>query len=104
MNLNSLKFKISVLSLLILALILIIYSGILFFTFRYTLYQELDQSLQTKALKVHNAVVSYLDVLGYDDKSFAFAAERVIAHTGEHPHENKIEKLEQLWLGQARPL
>lgn len=104
MNLNSIKFKISILALLVLAVILIIYSGILLFSFRYSLYQELDSGLKAKTQKIHNAIGSYLDVLGYDAKSFQFSVDRVIARAGDHPHQNKIEKLEQLWLGQARPL
>jgi two-component system, OmpR family, heavy metal sensor histidine kinase CusS len=103
LNPNSLNFKISVLALVILAVILVLYSGMLFFSYRYTLYQEADSGLQAKAQKIHNAIISYLDVLGYDSKSFEFSVNRVVSQTGHHPHENKIEKLEQLWLGQARP-
>jgi len=104
LNPNSLKFKISVLAMWILAAVLIIYSGFLFLSFRFTLYQEFDDTLKSKAQRINNAVISYMDVLGYDRKSFEFAVSRVISQTGEHPHKNKIEKLENLWLGQARPL
>lgn len=104
MKLDSLRFKGSVLALLVLTAILIVYSGLLFFSFRYSLYEEMDGKLQAKAQKVHNAVISYLDVLGYDRTSFEFAVNRVISQTGSHVHENKIEKLEKLWLGQATPL
>ena len=103
LNLNSLKFKISVLAMVILAAILIIYSGFIFFTFHHMVYQELDGTLSAKAQKVNNAVISYLDVLGNDRKSFEFSLNRVVAQTGEHPHKNKIEKLERLWLGQMTP-
>src|SRR5258708_24272277 len=104
MKFNSLRFKISVLSLLVLAVILLIYSGFLFLTFRITLYQELDENLKAKAQKINNAIISYLDVLGSDDQSFRFAVTRVISQTGEHPHKNKIEKLENLWIGQINAL
>ncbi len=103
LNLNSLRFKISVLAMVILAAILIVYSGFLFLTFRHMVYQELDDTLRTKVQKVSNAVTSYLDVLGNDRKSFEFSLNRVVAQTGEHPHKNKIEKLERLWLGQMTP-
>lgn len=102
-NPKSLKFKISVLAMLVLAAILVIYSGFLFFTFRHMLYQELDDTLITKAQKVNNAISSYLDVLGRDQKSFQFSVSRVVAQTGDHSHKNKIEKLEKLWLGQMTP-
>ncbi|MBI4432473.1 MAG: HAMP domain-containing protein [Candidatus Omnitrophica bacterium] len=104
MQVNSLKFKISVLAMAILAAILITYSGFLFFSFRYALYQEMDQSLHVKARKTHNAVVSYLDTLGHNQRAFDFAINRIVAQKGDHPHKNKIEKLERLWLGQAQPL
>ena len=104
LNPNSLKFKISVLAMGILVAILIAYSTLLFFTFRFTLYQELDDTLKAKAQKISNAITSYLSVLGSDRPSFEFSVSRVIAQKGEHPHKNKIEKLENLWLGQAQPL
>lgn len=97
---NSLKFKISILALFLLAVILAVYGGFLFFTFRGTLYRELDTDLKTKAQNVNNAVVSYLNILGSDDRSFQFAVSRVVAQAGEHPHRNKIEKLEKLWTDQ----
>ena len=67
MQLNSIKFKLSVLSVLVLAAILVLYSGMLFVSFRYSLYQEIDGNLQAKAQKIHSAILSYLDVLGYDE-------------------------------------
>ena len=103
-RINSLKFEISVLAMLILAFLLVIYSGLLLLSLRHTLYQELDESLSVKAQKINNAIESYMNVLGSDPRSFEFAVERVIAQRGEHPHKNKIEKLENLWLGQAQPL
>ena len=101
---NTLRFKISVLAILILAFVLVVYSMLLFFSIRHTLYMELDDDLRAKAQKINNAVVSYLNVLGDDQQSFVFSVRRVISQTGSHPHENKIEKLEQLWLGQSQPL
>ncbi len=101
---NSLRFKIRVLAILILAVVLILYSALLFFNYRYMLYQELDGSLRTKAQKINNAVASYLNVLGDDRESFEFSVRRVVSQSGHHPHENKIDKLQQLWLGQAQPL
>ena len=103
-NLNSLRFKISILALFFLAATLVIYSAFLFFSFQYRLYDEFDDRLLTKAKKIDNAITSYLGTLGYDGQSFEFTVSRVVAQTGEHPHRNKIEKLEQLWLGQSRPL
>ena len=104
LNLNSIKFKISILAIFFLAAIMVIYSAVLILTFRFELYQELDNTLKAKTQKISNAVVSYLDILGSRQDAFHFTVNRVIAQKGDHPHKNKIEKLERLWLGQAQPL
>jgi two-component system heavy metal sensor histidine kinase CusS len=104
LHLNSLRFKVSVLAMLILTAVLVVYSTFLYITVRYTLYQDLDETLAVKAKKINNAITSYLNVLGYDDQSFEFVVNRVITRKGEHPHKNQIEKLENLWLGQSKPL
>lgn len=103
-KMNSLRFKITVLAILILAVILGIYSGFLFLTFRHTLYDDVDKNLKVKSQKIYSAVNAYLDVLGDDPKSFRFSVERVVSQTGTHPHLNKIEKLENLWVGQINEL
>jgi two-component system, OmpR family, heavy metal sensor histidine kinase CusS len=103
-NLNSLRFKISVLAMVILAVILTAYTAFLFISLRYMLYDDLDSSIRAKAQKVNNAVISYLNVLGRDRQSFDFVVQRVVSQSGTHPHKNKIDKLEQLWLGQAQPM
>lgn len=100
-KMNSLRFKITVLAILILAVILALYSSFTFFYFHKMLYNELDNSLKMKAQRIHNAVNAYIDVLGSDPKSFRFAASRVVARTGQHPHMNKVQKLENLWMSQV---
>ena len=84
MNPNSLRFRISFLFILVLAIVLVIYSALLFISFKQLLFQELDDSLQAKAQKINNAIVSYLGVLGDDEESFEFSVKRVISQTGEH--------------------
>lgn len=103
-NFNSLKFKISVLALVILAVILVANNGFLFFIFRGVLYREFDKDLNSKAQHINNTLGSYLHVLGSDERSFRFAVSRVVSQTGEHAHRNKIEKLEKLWVDQVYAL
>ncbi|MGE5196935.1 MAG: ATP-binding protein, partial [Deltaproteobacteria bacterium] len=98
MKLNSIKFKISILYTAILGIILILYSSILYFSLQYTLYRDLDHDLVVKAQEVSNVINSYLNVLGYNQRSFIFSVRRVIRQEGEHPDQDKIASLEKLWI------
>lgn len=95
---NSVRFKISVLYTVILGLILTVYSAFLYLSLHHTLYDELDNELNVKASETASTISSYLDVLGYDQESFIFAIRRVICLEGEHPEQDKIRDLEELWL------
>lgn len=93
----------SILYTAILGAILIIYSGILYLGLHYTLYKNLDEELSTKAHQISNTLNSYLDFIGSDPQSFAFAAKRVIGVDAEYLPEmlpsdqSKIETLEAQW-------
>ncbi|MBU3911956.1 MAG: HAMP domain-containing histidine kinase, partial [Candidatus Omnitrophica bacterium] len=95
---NSVRFKISVLYTAILGLILVVYSAFLYLSLHYTLYDELDNELNIKASETASTISSYLDALGHDQESFIFAVRRVICLEGEHPEQDKIRDLEELWL------
>ncbi|MBU4489000.1 MAG: GHKL domain-containing protein [Candidatus Omnitrophica bacterium] len=95
---NSVRFKISVLYTAILGLILVVYSAFLYLSLYYTLYDEIDNELNIKASEMASTISSYLYVLDYSQGSFIFAVKRVIRLEGEHPEQDKIHDLEQLWL------
>lgn len=104
MKLNSIRFKISVLYVSILGAILIIYSIILYLGLRHTLYVIIDDGLKMKVQNINTTIESYLDQLGYDQNSVAFAIKRVVRFEGEHPEKHKIELLENKWQEQVHKL
>ena len=95
MKLNSIRFKISILNTIILGLILLIYSGFLYFSLHSTLYEELDGELKAKYQGIKEAIGSYLKIIGEDEPSFIFAARRVITLKGEYPGQKKELSNEQ---------
>lgn len=104
MKFNTIRFKISVLYTIALGAILIIYSVILYFSLHYILYSDIDDELRIKAQKISNTISSYLDVIGSDEQSFIFAAERTIRLRGTHPDISKIKESELQWLKEADKL
>jgi len=100
MKFNTIRFKIGVFYTSILGIILIIYTSVLHTTLCYNLYVDFDNKLEMKTQGIINTVVSYLDALGYNQRSFIFSAKRAIGIEEEHPNQNRIEKLQSLWLKQ----
>src|SRR3990167_3599253 len=98
LRLNSVRFKISFLYTAILGLILVVYSAFLYLSLHYTLYDELDNELNTKATEIAGIISSYLDAIGYDQDTFGFVVKRAVCFEGEHPEQRKILNLEELWL------
>lgn len=98
LRLNSVRFKISFLYIAVLGLILVIYSAFLYLSLHYTLYDELDNELSTKATEIAGIISSYLDAIGYDRDTFSFVVKRAVCFEGEHPEQHKILNLEELWL------
>ena len=101
LKINTVKFKISVLYTAILGFILLIFTGAVYFSVSYTLYDDLDTELSAKAAAVASAVNGYLDVLGDDDASFRCAVNRIVLSEGEHPDLDKISTLENQWTRQV---
>jgi heavy metal sensor kinase len=98
MKFNSIRFKISVFYTAILALILVFYTGINYYTLQYTLYRNLDNDILVKAQEVSSAINSYLAVLGNDQRAFDFAVRRVILLDGSHPNQDKVADVERAWI------
>lgn len=100
MRFNSIKFKISILYVVVLGVILVIYSSILYWSLRYTLYSEMDEELTAKARGISNVITAYLDTTGYDKDAFLSSVRRAIKTDIGHPKEETIEKYEREWLQQ----
>ena len=62
MKLNSIRFKASILYTLILCIILVAFSGSLFYVTRQILYRDLDEILTLKATKIADILTSYEDL------------------------------------------
>ncbi|MCG2712503.1 MAG: HAMP domain-containing histidine kinase [Candidatus Omnitrophica bacterium] len=104
MKFNSILFKIRTLYIILLAFVLIIYSGLIYLSLHYTLYHALDEELTQKAREINKAIIQYVDVLGNDMDSLVFAGSRVIRLEGRHPLENKIWLTENNWLRKSNQL
>ena len=93
-QIRSIRFKISILYAVLLALILILYSGFLYFSVRHTLYRNIDRDLRAKAGEIISLINSYMEVLEPTPESVVYASRRVIRLEGmESPHQhNTIEK------------
>lgn len=98
MRINSIRFKISILYTLILGVILIIHSGILYFSLQLTLYSDLDDELRMKAGAVCDTINTYTGLLSPNEQSFLFAARRAISKEGEYPEQDRIMASERQWL------
>lgn len=59
MKLNSIRFKASILYTTVLAVILVLFSGVLFSVTRHILYRDIDEELQIKAAEIVNILKSY---------------------------------------------
>lgn len=98
MKFHSVKFKIFVLSIIIISAWLILYRGVIYINLKHTLFKEFDNQLKVKAQGVNNTIKYYLDALGDDEKTFIFAVRRAIRFEGEHHMQDKIKELEFQWL------
>ncbi|MBN2372936.1 GHKL domain-containing protein [bacterium] len=90
MRFNSIRFKISVLYVVILGVILIIYSSVLYYSLRYTLFSEIDYELITRAGEIKNIIHSSMDIIGHDEESFLFVLKKIVQVEGKNPFHDKI--------------
>ena len=98
MQLNSIRFKITVLYSIILGIILILYSSFLYFSLHYTLYDELDNELQKKSQEITNTVSSYLNMLGDEPDTLDLAARNMFTFDEVYPPESKLGEPQRQWL------
>ncbi len=101
---NSIRFKVSLFYTAILGVILVFYTGILYFGQRYALYRDLDRELTIKAQEVTNAINSLLPVLENDQRAFRFAANMVIRQQGTYPDQENISEVKKRWLAMRENL
>ncbi|MFH1868933.1 MAG: ATP-binding protein [Candidatus Omnitrophota bacterium] len=104
MKLNSVRFKISILYTAVLGLILVIYSGFLYLSLHYTLYDDLDKELLNKAEEITVTINSYLDILGRDRRTLALSVKRTVNFDQRHIDISKIADIEKRWLLKADKL
>ena len=85
---KSIEFKIGVLYVLMLGLILVVFSGILFFSARYILYRNLDEELSSKGKEIAAMIQTYIEALGPSPDAVKTAAVTVIRfeHLREEGH------------------
>jgi two-component system, OmpR family, heavy metal sensor histidine kinase CusS len=95
---NSIRFKVSLFYMAVLGVILIFYTGILYFGQRYALYRDLDRELAIKAQEIGNAINSFLPVLEDDQRAFYFVANMVIRQQGTYPQQENIAEAKKRWL------
>ncbi len=79
---HSIKFKISVLYVVLLGLILSLFSVSLYVSVQYVLYRNLDRELNAKAFEIREMINAYLDALGTNEQSMAAVLRKVIRLEG----------------------
>ncbi len=104
MQVRKLSAKLNIVYSVALVFSLALYSGILYFHLSTTLYDIANKELREKSTQITNMLDAYLKVLGKDDRAFLFSVQSLIAREGEHPHANKVFRLEQLWTQQERAM
>jgi len=103
MKSSSIKFEISILYTAILGLILIVFSGVLYFISNTFLHQT-DQQLKVKAQAIDLAIRSYRGVLGETPDAMAQAVNKTMAMKDENIFQFKTWKISQKWARQTQSL
>jgi two-component system heavy metal sensor histidine kinase CusS len=98
MKFNSIKFKICVLYLVIISGWLILYRTATYISLRRTLFKTVDYELTVKAQAINKTIQRYLDVLGEDRDSFAYAIRKTLLLENGHPDEVKTRDIEFQWV------
>lgn len=96
-KIRSIHFEITILYTLILGVILIIFSGVLYFIIFRTVYTEIDRELKITAQNINQTVNSYLEVRGQTPESLTFAATKTIASTGMRLNRWWVTGFERKW-------
>jgi len=103
MKFNSIKFEISILYTAILGLILIVFSGILYFISNAFL-QQTDQQLKVKAQAVDSTVKSYLNVLGQTHNALSESVAMTLGLKSGNFLQYKTWRISRKWQAQAQSL
>ncbi len=74
----SMMFEISVIYSLVLAFILLVFSGVVYYILSETLYAELDNEVELKAEEISANIRTYLEVKGTEPATLGFAIEKTI--------------------------
>lgn len=98
MKFNSIRFKIGVLYIVVLGIVLIIYSTILYFSLHYTLYDELDKELSSKAQEVASSIDTYEQSLMIDEFSLEGATQRIFELIHDYSDPDNLSQIERQWL------
>jgi len=104
MKFNTIRFKIRILYTTILGIIIFVYASILYASLSYSLYKDFDKRLVERATDIKNTINSYLDILGFNQKSFVFSLKRALNIKIEVPEEYKVEKFKSFWSENYRNL
>lgn len=97
MKFNSIRFKISILYIIILGLILIFYSTVLYLSLHYTLYDELDNELKKKADEIAKTIDAYHQLLGDNQEAFILAVKKTISFEEGYTDSETTNVFEQQW-------
>lgn len=96
---HSITFEVSFMYSLILGIILLIFSGVLYFILFRAFYTELDKELELTATNISSSIYSYMEVRGEEAEPLKFALERTIEQKEE---ERRIKwftkKFEKRWM------
>ncbi|MDD5069474.1 MAG: ATP-binding protein [Candidatus Omnitrophica bacterium] len=95
MKFRTIKFKVIVLYTAIFASFLLVYNGLLYYSLRVTLYNDLDSELTKKVQETKEVIVNYADVLGGDSKSFLFSCRKLIPLKSEYVVSDKAAEIEK---------
>lgn len=99
----SLRFEISILHTAVLGVILIVFSGVLYFI-SHASFQKIDQQLKVKAEAVDVSIRTYLNAFGDDPQALSKAVQKAFAMKEEGPFAIKLKKISSDWVKQSQAL
>lgn len=104
MKLNSIKFKICVLYLVIISGWLILFRTLTYITLRHTLHKTTDQELLLKAQAISQTIQSYLNASDRNEDAFMCAVQKTLFLDNLCPEAAKTRDIEFQWMMRANKL
>ncbi len=101
MQINSIRFKTSVLFTFILFLILTVYSSVLYYATYKILYHDIDEDLKVKAEEISSIMNAYMKLKEIERHPIGFFSEII---TSERVGINKRAIIDELWYNQVKTL